>query len=370
MKLSRRVIAGIIVVIVVVAAVAVAFTALNDQDKGGVRVGYLVGDLHQLSRVVANSPDAGTNGSTIFEQYGLDIKYPNPAGYANGPAIMQAFAAGTLDAAWLGAPPVILNVINSGVGVKIVAAANDEGSSIVAKEGSGITSVADLGGKTVGTPGPGSIQHLWLLYVAQQNNLKVAAAGTGSDPNTIYWTTIAPVNQEAALQSGQIQAAVGWEPYGSDSVLSNTGYVILWSGETWPNHPCCVLVVSDSFAKNHPDEVDELVAAHVASNNWIADAEANQTSENFTKLVHIAGQFSQRSDAVVESALNHTKYTYSLGGDFKSQLVNFTNQFIGLGQISTSTLNSRGYANATAFIDSLVDTQYLDRAASVQPVSS
>lgn len=369
MKVSKPLIAVIVVVVLVAAGIGVALTTLqndNKTSKDDVRIGYLVGDLHQLSRLVLANATA-TGSMSLYEKYGINATTPNPAGYANGPAVMDAFAGGSLDAAWLGAPPTIIRSINTNASVKIVAVANDEGSSIIAKDPA-IKTVADLNQKIVGTPGVGSIQHLLLLSVAKSAGLNVSAAGTGVAPNTIYWTAVAPVNQQAALASGQIDAAVGWEPYGSDSVLADTAHVVLWSGDVWPNHPCCVLVVSTAFAAAHPDVVARLVKADIVANEWIANAEANPKSANFTNLVNLAGTFSHRNSSVVMDSLNHTQFTYKIDDTFKNALVNFTNEFISLNQITQAKMNSRGYATANDFVNSLVDAHYIAEAASVNPV--
>jgi NitT/TauT family transport system substrate-binding protein len=369
MKVSKPLIAVIVVVILVAAGLGFALTSLQNDNKvkaGDVRIGYLVGDLHQLSRLVlANATITGSQ--TLYQKYGINATTPNPAGYANGPAVMDAFAAGSLDAAWLGAPPTILKSINLNTSVKIVAVANDEGSSIIAKDPA-IHTVADLNQKVVATPGPGSIQHLLLLSVARAAGMNVSAQGTESTPNTIYWTTVAPVLQMSALNNNQIDAAVGWEPYGSDSLLAGVAHVVEWSGDVWPNHPCCVLVVSTAFANAHPDLVARLVKADIVANEWIANAESDKTSVNYTNLVSLAGSFSSRNDSVVESALAHTEYTYKIDDSFKSALVNFTNEFIALNQTSMATLNSRGYATVTDFVNALVDPQYIVQAATVNPI--
>ncbi|MGD0817796.1 MAG: ABC transporter substrate-binding protein [Methanomassiliicoccales archaeon] len=140
-----------------------------------VSMGYLAGDLHQFARLVASNATVG-GGVSLFEKYGVHVTSPNLAGYVNGPAEMDAFAASSIDMGYLGAPPVLLKVINAGVNVKIVGLVNSEGSAIVASNS--ITDFAQLEGKIVGTPGPGSIQHLLFMYYAQQQGFTVKLAGT------------------------------------------------------------------------------------------------------------------------------------------------------------------------------------------------
>jgi NitT/TauT family transport system substrate-binding protein len=144
-----------------------------------VSIGYLLGDLHQFARVVAENKTVGgllgLGDRTLFEAYGIKTVAPTgmPAlGYANGGAIMTAFGQGVVDIAYLGAPPAILNRLNSNVQVTVLALANTEGSALVVKNS--ITSVDQLGGLVIGEPGPSSIQFLMLLEIAKQHGYTVA----------------------------------------------------------------------------------------------------------------------------------------------------------------------------------------------------
>ncbi|HQQ25458.1 MAG TPA: hypothetical protein PLR51_04170, partial [Methanomassiliicoccales archaeon] len=69
-----------------------------------------------------------------------------------------------------------LNVNTPNSDIRIVAQANVEGSAIIVNPE--ILSIEDLAGKTIGTPGPGSIQHLMLLAFAQEYGFRVKLSGT------------------------------------------------------------------------------------------------------------------------------------------------------------------------------------------------
>jgi len=136
-----------------------------------IRLGYLLGDLHQLAQVVAqNSTLVG--GKSMFEEYGLNVKDATGAPFANGGSEMTlGFAGGTVDMGYLGAPPAILNHLNGAVNTVIVAQANSEGSGLVVKANSDIHDLADLVNKTVATPGESSIQFLLLKIALDKEGL-------------------------------------------------------------------------------------------------------------------------------------------------------------------------------------------------------
>ena len=147
---------------------------------GTVNLGYLNGDLHQYARVVASNVTMwdGTayENKSLFEQWGIDIV---GSVYANGPAVMSAYDGGIIDMGYLGSPPAIvkyLNVNTDNSNIIIVAQANTEGSALVV--GEDIDSIADLDGKTIATPGPGSIQHLWLLAFCEEYGFTLKLTGT------------------------------------------------------------------------------------------------------------------------------------------------------------------------------------------------
>lgn len=153
------------------AAIEPSDTILNHDSP--IRLGYLSGDIHQLAQAVARSSDVLGSGKSVFEDYGLEVVDAIGAPFANGGAVMDAFAAGYVDIGYLGSPPAITKHLNAEIDVSIVAQANSEGSAIVVKAGSGIDSLEGLVGKIVATPGESSIQFLLLKMALQWEDLNL-----------------------------------------------------------------------------------------------------------------------------------------------------------------------------------------------------
>jgi len=152
------------------ASVAPSDTIINPTSP--IRLGYLLGDMHQMAQVVAQNISVGGTKS-LFEKYGVKVTDAVGAPFPNGGAEMGGFAAGNVDFGYLGAPPAILQRLNAGVGTTIVAQANSEGSGLVVKTGSGIDSLKDLVNKTVATPGESSIQFLLLKIALEREGLQL-----------------------------------------------------------------------------------------------------------------------------------------------------------------------------------------------------
>jgi NitT/TauT family transport system substrate-binding protein len=361
--MNRSVLIAIIVAIILVGAAGAALVLTNNNKTESktydIRIGYLQGDLHQLARVVASN-DSINGGTNLFKQYGLNISSPNPGGYAAGGDVMTAFAAGLIDIGYLGGPPTILKSLNAGTDVIIVALVNSEGSSIIVQDN--INNFTDLKGKVVATPGITSIQHLLFLTEAEKNGMNVKLVGASGDANTVYYTTVAPKDMKAALEANTVQAIVGWEPYGSDVLLSGNGKVLEWSGDVWPDHPCCVIAVKRSFAETNPEAVEAFLKAHIKANQLINSTLTAGSGSKYTELIDLASTFSGRNTSVVVSSLQHIVLDYKLPSNLKSYLENFTQSYIDLGQIAASKITDNGYTSISDYVDHLVQPKYLANA--------
>ncbi len=153
------------------ASVAESEAILNPDSP--IRLGFLKGDIHQLAQAVAKDADVLGDGKSVFEEYGLNVVDAIGAPFANGGAVMDAFAGGYVDIGYLGSPPAILKHLNAEVDTTIMAQVNSEGSAIVVKAGSGITDLAGLAGRTIAHPGESSIQFLLLKVALQSEGLEL-----------------------------------------------------------------------------------------------------------------------------------------------------------------------------------------------------
>ncbi len=120
--------------------------------NGSVRFGYLDGNLHELAMYVAQKEG-------YFEKVGLfpgkNIQF---IPYRNGLAITNAFDHREVDAATMGMTPILRYRINNNGRVRIIGGVNSGGSSLIVRADSDISSIDDLNGATIATPGFGSCQ--------------------------------------------------------------------------------------------------------------------------------------------------------------------------------------------------------------------
>lgn len=193
--------------------------------------------------------------------------------------------------------------------------------------------------------------------------------GGGSDEGSVGYVTMAPSLMDGWLASNQSDAYIAWEPYVSSSVVAGTGRVILWSNEIMPNHPCCVVAVSEDFLDT-PDGTDlsaRFLKAHIEANRWMSDALANPEGANYSLLLNMSAAFTLRSQAVVEEGLKHVKFGYEMGDDFLSALEQFTDMYVESRIITNETLAGLGFQNVSEFIEDYVDESFLAVADAVEP---
>ena len=239
-----------------------ASAGLFDFMGGGgdntVKIGYLPSD-HDAALFVADAQGkyAEKNITTELVQFN------------NGGDLMTAMASGEVDVGYVGIAPVLSSVAK-GVPVKVISSAQTEGSGIVVTQDSGINSAADLKGKSIATPGEASIQYVLLTYYLKQN-------GLSADDLNISAMKVPSMND--ALKTKQIDGIITFQPYVSIAANDSANKVLADSKVILPNHPCCVVVASDDFIKNHEDTVKDIITIHEESTNFINDQlKANNAS--------------------------------------------------------------------------------------------
>ena len=88
-----------------------------------------------------------------------------------------------------------------------------------------------------------------------------------------------------ALKTKQIDGIITFQPYVSIAANSSDNVVLENSSGILPNHPCCVVVASDDFIKNHEDSAKEIIKIHENATNFINENVKNGSSDKVVKLL-------------------------------------------------------------------------------------
>ncbi|MGP4055841.1 taurine ABC transporter substrate-binding protein [Mycobacterium sp. 4D054] len=210
----------------------------SDPDKPTIRIGYQTfpsGDL-----IVKNSRWL----EEALPDY--NIKWTK---FDSGADVNTAFIADELDFGALGSSPVARGLsapLNIPYQVAFVLDVAGDNEALVARNGSGIDTIAQLRGKRVGTPFA-STAHYSLLAALDQNGLSA---------NDVQLIDLQPQAILAAWERGDIDAAYTWLPTLDE--LRTTGKDLITSRQlAKAGKPTLDLgVVSKEFAQAHPDVVD------------------------------------------------------------------------------------------------------------------
>jgi NitT/TauT family transport system substrate-binding protein len=196
--------------------------------------------------------------------------------FSAGTEETTAILSGQLDAAYVGPNPAITAWQKSS-DIQIISGVATGGASIVVKKG--ITSAAQLKGKSLATPSLGNTQDVALRYWLKQHGVTTNTTGGGD-------AFIKPTkpNSAAVLQFKSGQIAGGSEPAPYDIQMVQDGGTVLLSepGVT------TLLIVTKSFLAAHPAVVSDLLKAQVQANDFIksnptqAQADANAELASYT----------------------------------------------------------------------------------------
>ncbi|BBX67294.1 taurine ABC transporter substrate-binding protein [Mycolicibacterium psychrotolerans] len=169
--------------------------------------------------------------------------------FDSGADVNTAFIAEELDFGALGSSPVARGLsapLNISYKVAFVLDVAGDNEALVARNGSGVDTIAQLRGKRIGTPFA-STAHYSLLAALNQNGLS---------PNDVQLVDLQPQAILAAWERGDIDAAYTWLP--TLDQLRTTGKDLITSRQLAEDgKPTLDLgAVADEFAAQHPEVVD------------------------------------------------------------------------------------------------------------------
>jgi taurine transport system substrate-binding protein len=172
--------------------------------------------------------------------------------FGGGGDVIRAMASGDVQLGEVGSTGVA-TAISQGMDVDLFWILEDIASAeaLVARNGSGVNTIADLKGKKIGTPFV-STSHFQLLYALQQAGIK---------PNEAQVLNMRPPEIAAAWGRGDIDATFIWDPV--LSTVKKNGKVLTTSGDICKKGACTFdgLIVTKKFAKENPEFMVALVKA-------------------------------------------------------------------------------------------------------------
>lgn len=225
--------------------------------------------------------------------------------FANGSQVNEAYAAGAIDAAYVGPGPA-MNAFMRGVPVQVYAGAANAGAVLVARKDSGVRNVKGLAGKKVAVPTRGSTQDISLRHLLHENGLKASDEG-----GNVTIVPIDPANMPAAFASKQVDAALVQEPWGA--VMETQGAKLIanekaiWNGG---DYTTTVLTVNPKYAQQNPDAVKALLRGHLAAISYIQKSNAGAQKAIADQIYTFTGK--RPNAAELFRALARTRVTWDI----------------------------------------------------------
>ena len=228
-----------------------------------------------------------------------------------GPAAIEALNAGAIDATYIGPNPAINSFVKSGgESVNIIAGAAAGGAQLVVRPE--ITSAADLKGKTLASPQLGGTQDVALRAWLATQGYKTNVDGSGD-------VAINPTENAQTLklfQDGKLDGAWLPEPWASRLVLTAGAKVLVDEKDLWDGSlsgkagefPTTILIVSKTFAAEHPDTVKALLKGHVKSVEWLNSTSADEKAKVINAALKEAAGAELKAD-VIERSLKNIVFT-------------------------------------------------------------
>lgn len=213
------------IVAAAVAAAALAATGTACTDPGAANADQLtVGFVVDPSW--AQIPVAADTG--LFGQHNVNVKVVN---FQSGVEALQAAAAGQVDITTAADVPTSAALTRTPTLRVIADGSRWEGSRIVARRGAGINSVADLAGKSIGTP-LGTSAAYYVANALAQNNIKAELV------------QVAPSAIVTAATQHNVDAVSTFQPYQAQTIKALGDDAVALSGGTYNQHSLFVATES------------------------------------------------------------------------------------------------------------------------------
>ncbi len=270
--MKQRVILSVGILLILIFFGALAYTLLNSAPKNTITFVY--------SNKVNYEPMIIATEKGYFEDEGLDIKVSTVVG---GIQAAEAIATGSADAAAMGDAPAVM-LMSKHLPVKVIAryGGGDKIHRLVSLRT--ITSPDDLEGKRIGLQ-LGSSTHGGFMLWASAHNL---------DISKINLVALNPLDMPDALNTGQIDAMAGSEPWPTnvetlckDKVHELADFSGL--GNSFPH----VLVVTERLISKNPQAVEGLIRAIHRSVDYLKN-NPDAASEITSKYIGLPKEIQKR----------------------------------------------------------------------------
>ncbi len=260
----------------------------------------------------------------IFKNSYLEVEFGDEAKierviFSDGGEIMAAMRNGEVDIAYVGTPYPVSSY-NLKPNVKIIAGTNIGGHALIARHGSGVSSIEDLRGKIVGVHAFGTPNDIFL------RSILLPRGGLTADDVEII--KVASPEQKTMLLQGAIDAVEAHEPWVSRLLLDPQleTIVLIDSKDIWRNgsYPTSTVVARQEFLEKHPNLAKKFVRAHVDAVMFAINNPEQTQSILHDEILSLSGK--ELPNDVIRSAWTRVTPTYNPQSEAILELADYTQQ--------------------------------------------
>lgn len=256
----------VITAIALLAGIAVAASAATPKK---VRIGFY--------GTTCEAPLFMAYEKGFFKEEGLDVEMVR----GDVTTHREALALGKLDAVD-GLLMQWIKPLEQGLDVKFTAGIHTGCIQILAGSKTGIKSLKELSGKTIGVPAIGSGPH---------NLASRVLSNQGINPKTgVQWKAFPMAELELAIDKGEVDAIALADPIAQIIVDKGKAKSLLNSAKTVPFNQeyCCLVVVNGKLAKKDPETAAAITRAILKAARWVS-ANTKEAARISVEKKYVAG---------------------------------------------------------------------------------
>jgi NitT/TauT family transport system substrate-binding protein len=262
-------------------------------------------------------------GETAEKKLSVDIEWQL---FGTGPAIVNAFARGDLELAYVGLPPAIIG-ISRGIGIVCVAGGHIEGTVIAGKKDFiGIPEEQDLlailsqfRGRKIGVPGKGSIHEVIMTEILERVNLK-------RDVGVTHYPWSDQIVE--AMVRGEVSAAVGTPALATAVERYASGKILYPPARLWPYNPSYGILVDKRFLKGECELTEKFLVLHEEATSLIRN-KPRYVAKMISDYIGFVD-----ADFVMDTLKVSPKYCAQLTDEYISSTIEFAKVMKKLGYIT------------------------------------